>query len=200
MATKRAPLTHERVFEGDFAAEYARRHRGYAEKFGKEFADKLVESGFQQGRILDAGCGPGATAIVLAQAFPQSAVVGIDLSGALLQMANQAAQEAALSDRVTFEKANVQQIPYDQDSFAAVINLQMLHLVEGPVAMLNEMERVLAPGGHLFLADIRRSWLGLLDKIFRTGLTVPEAAALVEQSDMRAGRFASGLLWYHFEV
>ena len=66
--------------------------------------------------------------------------------------------------------------------------------------MLNEIERLLAPGGHLFLADIRRSWLGLLDKTFRTGLAVPEAAALVEQLNMRAGRFASGLLWYRFEV
>ncbi|HUW15005.1 MAG TPA: class I SAM-dependent methyltransferase [Anaerolineae bacterium] len=61
---------------GDFAAEYARKHRAYAEKFGKEFADKLAGRGFQQGRILDAGCSPGATTIVLAQAFPQSEVVG----------------------------------------------------------------------------------------------------------------------------
>ncbi|HUW15006.1 MAG TPA: methyltransferase domain-containing protein [Anaerolineae bacterium] len=117
-----------------------------------------------------------------------------------MQIANQVAQEAALSGRVTFEKVDVQQIPYDRDSFAAVINLQMLHSVEDPVAMLNEMERVLAAGVHLFLADIRRSWLGLLDKTFRTSLTVPEAAALVEQSDMREGRFSSSLLWYRFEV
>ena len=195
---KRADLAHERVFAGDFAGEYARKHQKIAEKFGHEIAEKLTQQGLQTGRILDVGCGFGAMAIVLAQAFPQSQVVGIDLSEPLLELASQSAQAAHLGERVRFEKADVQRIPYDDNSFDAVTNVQMLHIVEDPIAMLNEMERVLTPAGSLFMADIRRSWVGLLDRVFKSGLTVKEARALVHGSALREGTFSSGLLWWRF--
>jgi ubiquinone/menaquinone biosynthesis C-methylase UbiE len=197
---KRSPLVHERVFAGDFAEEYARKHQNIAEKFGREVTEKLALRGFDGGRILDAGCGFGATTIVLAQALPRSEIMGIDLSDPLLELAIQAAQAADLGGRIAFEKADVQKIPYDDDSFDVVINLQMLHIVEDPVPMLDEMERVLAPDGVLFMADIRRSWVGLFDKVFRTALTVEEAGALIQRSKLREGAFSSGLLWWRYEA
>jgi ubiquinone/menaquinone biosynthesis C-methylase UbiE len=197
---KRSALIHDRVFAGEFAADYARKHGKIAEKFGREIAEKLAAQGFEASRILDAGCGFGTTAITLARALPESEVVGIDLSEPLLNLAVQAAQDAGLSERVTFEAANVEQIPYDDGAFQAVVNVQMLHIVEDPVAMLNELERVLAPGGSLFMADIRRSWVGLVDKVFRSGLTVDEAAILVRRSRLREGRFSSDLLWWRYEA
>jgi ubiquinone/menaquinone biosynthesis C-methylase UbiE len=197
---KRSPLVHERVFAGDFAEEYARKHQKIAEKFGREVAEKLTLRGFDGGRILDAGCGFGVTAIVLSQALPRSEVVGIDLSDPLLKLAIQAAEAAGLGGRVAFEKADAQKIPYDDDSFDAVINLQMLHIVDDPVTMLNEIEQVLAPDGVLFMADIRRSWIGLFEQVFRTCLTVEEASALIRRSNLREGAFSSDLLWWRYEA
>jgi ubiquinone/menaquinone biosynthesis C-methylase UbiE len=197
---KQSPLVHERVFAGEFADDYARKHRKIAERFGHEIVAKLTLHGFKEGRILDAGCGFGATAVVLAQAFPESEVVGIDLSDPLLELALQTAQATDLQERVSFERADVQEIPYDDDSFGAVINLQMLHIVEDPVAMLDEMERVLSPGGVLFMADIRRSWVGLLDRVFRSALTVEEARDLIGRSNLREGVFSSDLLWWRYET
>jgi ubiquinone/menaquinone biosynthesis C-methylase UbiE len=197
---KQSPLVHERVFAGDFAEEYARKHRKIAEKFGREVAEKLTLRGFEGARILDVGCGFGATAIALAQALPRSEVVGIDLSDPLLELAIQTTQAAGLGGRVAFERADVQKIPYNDDTFDALINLQMLHIVENPVVMLDEMERVLAPDGVLFMADIRRSWVGLFDKVFRSGLTVEEAGALVRRSKLREGAFSSDLLWWRYEA
>jgi ubiquinone/menaquinone biosynthesis C-methylase UbiE len=197
---KQSPLVHDRVFAGAFAEEYARKHGKIAEKFGHEVAQELVQRGFQAGRVLDAGCGFGTTAIVLAQAFPQSQVVGIDLSEPLLALAVRAAQADGLGERATFEKADVQQIPYDDGGFDVVVNVQMLHIVDDPVAMLNELERVLAPDGFLFLADIRRSWVGWFDKVFKSGLTVEEARALVQRSSLRPGTFSSDLLWWRYEA
>ena len=175
---KQSPLVHERVFAGDFAKDYARKHQKIAEKFGREMAEKLNSRAFTNGRILDVGCGFGATAIVLAQSLPQSEVVGVDLSDPLLAFANKMVRDNSMGERITFEKADVQEIPYEDDSFDALINLQMLHIVEDPIAMLDEMERVLTPDGVLLMADIRRSWVGLLDKVFKTALTVEEARAL----------------------
>lgn len=197
---KRSPLVHERVFAVGFADEYAQKHRKIAEKFGREIAQKLAQRGSRAGRILDVGCGFGTAGIVLARALPHSEVVGIDLSDPLLALARQAARDAGLEGRVSFEKADVEQIPYADQSFDAVVNVQMLHIVEDPVAMLNEIERVLAGDGALFMADIRRSWVGYLDKVFKTGLTVEEARAMVERSDLRQGTFSSDLLWWRYEA
>jgi len=98
---KRSPLTHKRVFsDKDYAEDYAKRHKKMAENFGHEYAKKLTARGFQKGRIIDVGCGSGATNIVLAERFIDCETVGIDLSEPLLGMADQMAQAANLGDRM----------------------------------------------------------------------------------------------------
>jgi len=198
---KRSPLVHERVFAGEErAGEYARRHKIMAEMFGREYAKKLSSRGFQKGRIIDVGCGSGATGMVLAKEFTDSEVVGIDLSGPLLRLANLSARAANLGERVRFENADVQRIPHEDSSFDVVINVNMVHLVEDPIRMLNEIERLLVPGGILFIADLRRSWLGLIERDIRSALTLEEARDLFGRSQIREGVFSSGLLWWRFET
>jgi ubiquinone/menaquinone biosynthesis C-methylase UbiE len=196
---RQSPLVQERVFAGDLTEACARKHRNIAEQFRREIAEKLALRGVEGGRILDAGCGFGATAMVVAKALPGSEVVGIDLSDPLLELAIQAPQAAGVAERFAFGKADVQELPYD-DAFDAIVKLQMLHIVQDPVAMLDEMERVLEPDGALFMADIRRSWVGLLDKVHKSALTVEEARALVLRSNLREGAFSSDLLWWRYEA
>jgi ubiquinone/menaquinone biosynthesis C-methylase UbiE len=198
---KRAPVTHERIFsDADHAARYAQRHQKMAENLGQEVARKLHARGFQGGRIIDVGCGSGATAIVLAQEFPQSEIVGIDLSEPLLHLATQAAQAAGLADRVRFETGDAESIRYEGNSFDVVLNLNMVHIVEHPIQMLDEIERILVPHGFLFIVDLRRSWLGLFEKEMKSALTPQEAKTLFAQSKLRVGDFSSSLIWWRFEV
>jgi ubiquinone/menaquinone biosynthesis C-methylase UbiE len=198
---KRAPLTHSRVFsDQDYAEAYARQHQGMAEKFGQEYAGKLVARGFHQGRIIDVGCGSGTTNLVLAERYVNSEIVGIDLSDPLLQLARTAAENTTFGQRVRFERADVQEIPYEDDSFNVVINTNMVHLVENPIRMLDEIERILAPGGHLFIADLRRSWLGLFESEIKSAMTMGEARDLFAQSKLRTGTFRWSLLWWRFEA
>jgi ubiquinone/menaquinone biosynthesis C-methylase UbiE len=198
---KRTPLTHERVFDDeDFAATYARKHKKMVEKFGDEYSAKLVSRGFKGGRIIDVGCGPGGTAIVLANHFPQAEVYGIDLSEPLLNLAKVSTRLSDLHERVRFESADVHKIPYEDSSFDVVLSVNMVHLVEDPVQMLNEMERILAPNGMVFVADLRRSWLGLIEKEIKHAFTVDEARSLFRQSTMRQGVFSSTMLWWRFET
>jgi len=198
---QRAPLVHGGVFDDpDFAENYARKHKGMTEKFGRAYADKLTADGFHGGRIIDVGCGAGGTAIVLGGRFPHSQVVGIDLSEPLLRIAHQEAQAAAVGDRVRFDKADVHDMPYEDRSFDVVISLNMVHLVDDPIRMLDEMERVLAPGGFLFIADLRRSWLGIVEREIKSALTLEEARDLLRRSRVREGTFSSSLLWWRFEV
>ena len=198
---ERAELTHARVFNDEQQAEkYAKGHKAMAEKFGREYANKLSERGFLGGKIIDVGCGFGSTGLMLAKHFVESEVIGIDLSEPLLHMANQSAAAEGLAERVRFEKADAQQIPYEDDTFDVVINANMVHLVEDPRKMLNEIERVLVPGGHLFIADLRRSWLGLIEREIRAALSLDDAKELFAGSRLRAGTFSSGLLWWRFEA
>jgi ubiquinone/menaquinone biosynthesis C-methylase UbiE len=197
---KRIPLTHERVFSNEnYAESYAKQHWKMAEKFGQEYAGKLAAQGFKQGKIIDVGCGFGATNLVLAERFVDSEIVGIDLSEPLLQLAGTTAESKGLSGRVRFEKADVQEIPFADNTFDVAINVNMVHLVEEPIKMLNEIERILLPGGHLFIADLRRSWLGLLEEEIKAGLTIGEARRLFAQSELRSGDFSWSLIWWKFE-
>jgi ubiquinone/menaquinone biosynthesis C-methylase UbiE len=197
---KRAPTTHGGVFTDEtFAREYAVRHWKMAEGLGRIYGRKLKKAGFTGGRILDAGCGFGATNLVLARAFPGSDLVGVDLSDPLLALAREKALEEGLAGRVRFQKADVQEIPFEDGAFDVVLNLNMVHLVSKPLTMLAELERVLKPGGSLFVADLRRSVLGLLEKEIRSALSAREARELIRASALRPGRFSRGLIWWRFE-
>jgi ubiquinone/menaquinone biosynthesis C-methylase UbiE len=170
------------------------------EKFGQEYSGKLTARGFRKGRIIDVGCGFGGTAIVLAKDFPETEVFGIDLSEPLLRLANQTAQAVKSENRPKFEMGDVQEIPYGEDYFDVVLNINMVHLVENPVQMLNEIERVLVPDGFLFIADLRRSWLGLIEKEIKSALTLGEAKELFGRSRLREGVFSSSNIWWRFET
>ena len=198
---KRAALPHDRIFSDEaYAQTYARQHQGMAVGFGDEYAKKLSRRGFSRGRIIDVGCGSGATNLVLAERFPHAEIVGIDLSDPLLKLAREATTRTSFGDRVAFEKADVQEIPYEDDSFDVVINTNMVHLVEHPLRMLDEIERILAPVGHLFIIDLRRSWLGLFESEIKSALSMGEASDLFGQSKLRAGSFRWSLLWWRFEA
>ncbi|MFC1661660.1 class I SAM-dependent methyltransferase [Gemmatimonadota bacterium] len=196
----RQPISHGGVFDDEaFAHEYARKHWKMAVRVGEAYAKKLKKSGFRQGRVLDVGCGFGATNLTLAERFPDSEFVGIDLSEPLLAMAREAAHERDLAGRARFEKADVMEIPFEDDSFDGLVNLNMVHLVDDPARMLDEMERVLAPDGFLFLADLKRSFLGMFEREIRSALSSWEARELLEGSPLRRGEFLAGLLWWRYE-
>lgn len=196
---KRSNLTIERVFSDEgFANEYAKKHKKMVDKFGQDYSLQLKSRGFEKGRIIDVGCGSGGTAIALAKNLPDSEVFGIDLSRPLLRIANQTAHTAAGVKRLTFEMADVHNIPYDDHYFDVVLNINMVHLVEDPVQMLNEMERILVPNGFLFIADLRRSRLGLIEKEIKSALTLQEARELFSRSEVREGIFSSSILWWRY--
>lgn len=194
-------MADDNIFSDDeFAQRYADKHQKMAKNFGVEYTRKLTARGFTEGKILDVGCGFGGTLLTLAENLPDAQCVGIDMSDPLLELAQQAAEAQGLEQRVVFEKADGQEIPYPDDSFDVVISTNVVHHVADPLAMLNEIERVLAPGGMLYIADIRRSGLaGFFDKAFREALSYSEVLALLYQAKWSKKPFTSGFLWWRYE-
>jgi SAM-dependent methyltransferase len=101
--------------------------------------------------ILDVGCSQGLATILLAREGHE--VSGIDTQRASIEFACErlSKEERHVRDRVTFQVAEAQHLPFDDGSFGTVIMGEILeHLVE-PAPILDEALRVLKPGGRLIL-------------------------------------------------
>ena len=72
------------------------------------------EAAARAATVADLGCGHGASTILLAQAYPNSTIVGFDYHEASIDIARKRAAEAGVADRVRFEVASAQDFPGDR--------------------------------------------------------------------------------------
>ncbi|MGC9472395.1 MAG: class I SAM-dependent methyltransferase [Bacteroidales bacterium] len=191
---------HKDFNNRDFALRYMKKHKNILTKLGHAYASRLSARGFEQGKILDAGCGSGDMALALAEKLPRCEIIGTDLSEPLLEYARAEAENRRLHTRVKFLKADVLALPFENNSFDVVFSINMVHWVGNPISMLQETERVLKPGGHLYIKDLRRSWLWLFEKEIRSSFTLEEAGKTIEEAGLRQGTLSKSLLWWTYEV
>ncbi len=90
-------------------------------------------------RALDLGTGTGRAAFILARRYSEAEVVGADLAGAMLTEARDRTPPE-LADRVRFEEADAERLPYPDASFDLVSLANM-------IPFFDELARVTAPGG-----------------------------------------------------
>jgi ubiquinone/menaquinone biosynthesis C-methylase UbiE len=121
-------------------------------------------------RLLDVACGAGALVIELAPRVERA--VGVDLSDGMLQLARSRLAEATDAGRlanVDFLQGPSDQLPFEDDSFTALVCTTALHHFAEPQRSIDEMARVLAPGGRLVIGDAGRDSpvTKLADPLFR---------------------------------
>ena len=102
--------------------------------------------------ILDCGCGPGGIALGLSALVPQGHVVGIDVQASQLEMGRQEARNRGI-DNVRFEHASAYKLPFEDGTFDAVLAHAMVYHLGEPLKALQEIRRVLKPGGLIGLRD-----------------------------------------------
>ncbi len=108
--------------------------------------------GWTPRRILDIGVTIGHNAVPLAQAFPDSEIVAIDTAAPVLRYGHARAQSMGVRN-VRFEQANAEDLSRFPDGhFDWVQTTMFLHETSGKALpkIVNEMSRVLAPGGLMF--------------------------------------------------
>jgi arsenite methyltransferase len=105
-------------------------------------------------RVVDVGSGAGIDSLIAARMVgPDGQVIGVDMTPAMVHKARQNALEAGLGN-VTFREGYAEALPVYSDWADAVISNGVLNLFPDKLAGLQEMARVLKPGGRLQIGDI----------------------------------------------
>jgi ubiquinone/menaquinone biosynthesis C-methylase UbiE len=97
--------------------------------------------------VLDAGCGVGYGIRLLAEHDP-ARLVGVDISAEALSQAS--------ADEAEFVEADLRELPFEADSFDVVVCFEVIEHVEGHDRVLDELRRVLRPGGTLLISSPNR--------------------------------------------
>jgi ubiquinone/menaquinone biosynthesis C-methylase UbiE len=102
---------------------------------------------FAPTRILELGCGIGASLVPIAKAFPDAEVHGIDLGAAMLRYSR--ARAASMGVTVHLAQDDAEGTRYPDGSFDFVFSAVLMHETEAGAIprILAESRRLLAPGG-----------------------------------------------------
>lgn len=103
------------------------------------------------GRVADLGCGLGASSVILAQAFPESTVVGSDYHAGSIELARKRAAEAGVGDRVRFEVASAQS--FSGTDFDLVATFDCLHDMGDPLGAARHVRQALRPDGTWLIVE-----------------------------------------------
>jgi ubiquinone/menaquinone biosynthesis C-methylase UbiE len=102
--------------------------------------------------ILEVAPGPGFLAVELARlGFP---VTALDVSRTMVEIGGETAARAGVA--VDFRQGDVSAMPFQDASFELVVCQAAFKNFRHPVSALNEMHRVLRPGGRAVIHDMRR--------------------------------------------
>ncbi|MGY1679107.1 class I SAM-dependent methyltransferase [Geodermatophilus sp. SYSU D01176] len=127
-------------------------------------------------RVLDVGCGTGSTTRAAARQAGAGTVLGVDLSGPMLEVARRRAAAEGLTN-VSFLQADAQVHPFPEASVDVVVSRAGAMFFADPVAAFTNLARALRPGGRLALlvwqgAD-RNEWFRALTTALAAGREPP---------------------------
>jgi len=123
-------------------------------------------------RLLDAGCGSGESSAISVERGAET--TGIDVSPNMIELAQKRCPAAR------FEVADVQALPFEDESFDASIMIHCVHFADDPLKAIGELRRVCRTGGSVTIvsggephecgtATMARTLIGLVPEEQRTG-------------------------------
>ena len=120
------------------------------------FVERVLALGAKDGHYLDVGTGPAQIPILLAQRCPEMRITAIDLSKEMLKIAKRHVASAGLTARITLEHVDAKALPYPDNTFDGLISNSIVHHIHDSLRALQEMSRVVKPGGLVLIRDLIR--------------------------------------------
>jgi ubiquinone/menaquinone biosynthesis C-methylase UbiE len=153
----------------------------------------IIKFGISSGLALEVGPGPGYLGLEWLKKTTNTSLKGLEISNDMIAIAERNAAEYGLEDRVTYMQGDACTMPFEDDYFDGVFTNGSLHEWAHPEAIINEMARVLKPGGNYCISDLRRDmnplfkrlmWFVTRPKEIRPGLiTSINASYIVTEID-----------------
>ena len=106
----------------------------------------------QGGRAIDIGCGTGVVAMLLAQAFPNASITGLDFDPRSIEIARDNAGKAGLQDRVRFVAQSATEL-HEEPPYDFISSFDCIHDLPDPGGVLQRIRRALAPGGTYLMVE-----------------------------------------------
>jgi ubiquinone/menaquinone biosynthesis C-methylase UbiE len=140
--------------EGFIATWYAQQTAKDMERF-KETARRVAAYVGPRSCVLEIAPGPGYLAIELAT-LTGCRMVGVDISRTFVRIANENARKAGLD--IAFDQGDAADLPLPANGFDFVVCTAAFKNFTRPLAALDEMHRVLKPGGTALIVDLRKDF------------------------------------------
>jgi ubiquinone/menaquinone biosynthesis C-methylase UbiE len=142
--------------EGGLATWYekiTRKDLGEFERLARELAKDLPGNA----RVLEIAPGPGFLSVALAKLGPYK-ITGLDISQSFVRMASEYAKREGVVAR--FIHGSASDIPLEDGLFDLIVCRAAFKNFSEPLTAMNEMHRVLKPGGKAVIIDLRKdaSW------------------------------------------
>ncbi|MBL7215529.1 MAG: class I SAM-dependent methyltransferase [Phycisphaerae bacterium] len=126
----------------------------------KEIFGYLSQKDCENKRILDFGCGAGASGTILARMFPKASIVGVDLDPKLVSLAKLRAEYYGLSHLKFYCSPSGKELPEGLGTFdGVVLSAVFEHLLpDERNVVLRQIWSLLNPGGILFVNQTPYRW------------------------------------------
>lgn len=181
------------------------RRRGWIE------TPEILKAGIRSGAALEISPGPGYLGLDWLSKTEGTRLIGLDISEEMLKRSRANAASEDLTERTEYVHGDACAMPFEDKTFDAVFANGGLHEWSDPIAVFNEIARVLKSGGRYCITDLRRDMRGVLkwmmllfvrERSMRAGLvssiraayTPGEAAELAARSNLPNPTVASNFI------
>jgi len=127
-----------------------------------------------RGEVLEIGAGSGWTSRRILETFPQVELTALDMDPAVIK--SLAPLREQYGRRFKMQHADAVQLPFNRDQFDIVITVHAMHHVENVATVVQELLRVVRPGGMIGIADEdQRYVIGPLKWLWRPATALSKA-------------------------
>lgn len=153
------------------------------QQVGKSLLERLQGIRYRPQTILDLGCGTGYFAKSLKKLYPAAKIIGLDKSSGMLTQAQVKEKEYGLTD-THWVCGYTENLPFNDHSFELIYSNLMLHWSNDFSKSLNEIRRILKPGGLLLFSMVGPDTLQELRYCWSTIDNRPHVHLFVDMHDL----------------